>query len=124
MRNNMASSGLRENVILTQILLTMDSRGVEQDLIPYLGWLELVNVPVKEWIIDHDVHGLLYGPSDVAHLPTYYEKAVQTDVMTRHVAMVINGGRGTEVFLEPFLEDPCRFPLYSSSQSTLSHLHQ
>ena len=63
--------------------------------------LELANVPVKEWIIDPDVHGLFYCPSDVVHLPTHYGEVVHIDVMTRYD----RGNRwvkGPEVFLEPF----------------------
>ena len=84
---------------LRWVLLDMEGRGVWQDLIPHVGQLEIANVPVKGWIIDHDVYGLLYGSSDVVHLPTHCGKVVYTDVMTRDAAMVIDGGRGPEIFL-------------------------
>ena len=34
-------------------------RNVELDLIPYVGQLELPNVPVEEWITDPDIHSIL-----------------------------------------------------------------
>ena len=37
----------------------MEFRGIEQDIIPYVGQLELANVPIEGWIIDSDAHGLL-----------------------------------------------------------------
>ena len=49
----------------------MEGRGIEQDLIPYVGQLELGNVPVEGWSIDPDVHDLLYGLCDVC-LPSHY----------------------------------------------------
>ena len=73
----------------------MDGRGVEQDLIPYVGQLELASVPVKGWIIDPDVLGFLYGPCYVVCLPTHYGEVAHTDVMTTDVGMVIDGGRGS-----------------------------
>ena len=37
----------------------MEGMGFEEDLIPYVGQLELANVPVKRWFIDPDVNDLL-----------------------------------------------------------------
>ena len=101
----------------------MEGRVVKQDLIPNVGQLELANVPVKGWIIDPDVHGLLYGSSDVVHLPIHYGGVIHTDVMTRDVAMVINGGRGSKVFLSLIQKVPANSAMYSSSQSSWSHLY-
>ena len=42
----------------------MDVRGVEQDLISYVGQLVVANVPIKGWIIDSYEHGLFDGPSE------------------------------------------------------------
>ena len=66
----------------------MEGKGVEQDLILYVGQLELNNIPVKGWNIDPAVHGL------------------HTDVMTRDIAMVNDGGRGLYVFLKPLTKGP------------------
>ena len=101
----------------------MEGRGVEQDLIQYVGQLELVIVPVKGWIINLAVTGLLYGPNDGMCLPTNYGEVVCTDVMTIDLAMVINGGRGCKVLLEPFIKSTCRFLDIPSLQSSLSHLY-
>ena len=76
----------------------------------YVGELELAIISVKGLIIDPDVQGLLFGPSDILHLSNNYGKVVHTDVITRDVAMVIDGGRGHEVFLQPFPKSLCRFP--------------
>ena len=37
----------------------------------HMGKWELANIPLKEWIIYTDVHGLLDGPSDAVCLPTH-----------------------------------------------------
>ena len=75
------------------VLLKVEGRGVEQDLIPYVGQLELVNIPVEGWIIDPYVCGLLDFTSDVVYLPTHYKEAVHTDVITSDIGMVIDGRR-------------------------------
>ena len=101
----------------------MEGRGVKQDLIPYVGQLELANIPVKGWIIDPDEHGFFYGLSEVVHLPTNYGEVVCTEAMTRDIAMVIDGERGPEMFPEPFPINLAGSPMYSSSQSSWSHLY-
>ena len=50
---------------------------------PKCWQLEFANVPVKEWIINPSVHGLLDGPSDVVCLPVHYGEIVHSDVMPR-----------------------------------------
>ena len=60
----------------------MEDRHVLQDLIPDVGQLELAYVPIKRWIIDPDVHSLLYSPFNIVCLPTNYGKIVHTDAMT------------------------------------------
>ena len=44
---------------------TLEVRGVEQDLVSYMGQLELSNVLVEGWIIDTDRHSLLDGSCNV-----------------------------------------------------------
>ena len=68
--------------------------------------LDLAYVSAKGWIIDVDLHGILYSPSDIVFLPTHYGEVVYPDVIARDVTMVIDGGRGPEVLLEPFLKHP------------------
>ena len=101
-----------------RMLLEMEGRGVEQDLLSYVGILELAIVPVEGWIIYPDVHGLFYCPSDVMNLPIDYGEVVYTDVMTSNVTMVTDGERGPEVFLEPSPKVVVDFPIYSSLQSS------
>ena len=45
-------------------LFEVEVRGVEQDLIPYVGQLVLANVPIERWIIDPYEHGLLDDPGN------------------------------------------------------------
>ena len=87
-------------------LSKLESRGIEQDLIPYMGKIELANVPIEQWIIDPDEHGLLDGPCDVVQLSSHYGEAVHTGVMTCGVGMVIDGGRCPKIFPEPFPKGP------------------
>ena len=61
--------------------------------------MELPHVPVKGWIIDPDEHGLLDGFSDVVHLPAYCGEIVHTDAKQRGVTILIDGERGSEMFL-------------------------
>ena len=62
----------------------MEGRGVKHDLILNVGQLEFDNVPVKGWIIDPDVHGLIYGPSSVVCLSTHYGEIVHTKHLQTH----------------------------------------
>ena len=62
-----------------------------------MGQLELASVPVKGWIIDPDVYGLLRGPSDDVCLLTNYGEVVHTVVITRGVAIVIDEARSFSV---------------------------
>ena len=65
----------------------------EQDLIWYVGQLELAIVPIEGWIIDPDEHGLLDGSSDVVCLLICNREAVYPGVMNCGVGMVKDGGR-------------------------------
>ena len=56
----------------------MESKNVLQDIISDEGKLELAYVPIKGWIIDPDVHGLLDGHGNTVHLP-HYREMVHTD---------------------------------------------
>ena len=47
-------------------LLNLKGRGIGQDLIPYVGQLDFGNVPINGWIIDPNVHGLLFLVTFVA----------------------------------------------------------
>ena len=42
--------------------------------------------------------------------PTHYGEVIHTDVKTRDISMVLGGGRGPEVFLEPFPINLVSFP--------------
>ena len=42
----------------------MEVRSAEQDLIPYVGQLVLLNASVEGWIIDNYIHSLLDGSGE------------------------------------------------------------
>ena len=80
----------------------MEVRGVEQDLIPYVGQLELPKVPVEGWVIDPDVHGLFCGLCNAVQLSDHNGQVVHLCMMTCDMGMVIDRGRSPEMFLVPF----------------------
>ena len=55
---------LAQRALLTwrESLFEVKVRGVEQDLIPYVGQLVLANVPADRWIIYPYEHSLHDGP--------------------------------------------------------------
>ena len=77
----------------------MKVRGIEQDLISYVGQLDLASVPIEEWIIDPDVYGLPDGFMTLYASPAYSGKVFHPGVMTFGAVMVIAGGRNPEMFL-------------------------
>ena len=91
-----------------KVLLEMEGRGVLQDLIPYVGQLEHAYVPIKGCISDPYEYSLLYGPGDMVCLPTYGREVINTDGMTRGIAIVIDGGGCLEMLLEPFPKSLCQ----------------
>ena len=74
-------------------LFKMEVRGVEQDLIQYVGQLELPNVPVEGWVIGPDVYGILDDP---CHIVSHNGEIVHPSIKTCDVVMVINGRRNHE----------------------------
>ena len=89
-----------------KMVLEMEGRDAWQDLIPNVSKSEFTNVPIKGWIIDPDVYGLFGGPSDVVCLLAHYGEIVHTNVMPRGVTMIIGGGRGPEMFFQPYPKSP------------------
>ena len=88
-------------------LFKMEGWGIKQDLIPYVGKLDLANVSIEGWIIQHGVHGLLAGPCDVVCLPTHCGEGVHIYVMTCGVDME---EEFLIVSLSLSLKGPCTFP--------------
>ena len=54
----------------------IDIKGIEHDLIPYVGHLELANIPSEGFIIIPDVHGLLDSSCGILYLPTHNGEVV------------------------------------------------
>ena len=98
----------------------MEFRGIEQDLIPYVGQLKLPNVPIEELIIDPDVHSLIDGTCDAVHLPTHNGEVFLPGMMTCCVGMVIGRERVLRYSLSLSLKVLADSPIYSSSHSNLS----
>ena len=71
----------------------MEGRGVKQDLISNVEQMKFASVPVKGWIIDPEVHDLLYGLSGVLHLSTHYGEIVHIDVMQWHFCYINNSDK-------------------------------
>ena len=90
-------------------LLEVESRGIKQDFIPYVGQLELANVPIEGWIIDPDEHGPLNDPWDVLWLPTFCGEVFYPSVMICGVGMVIYGKKGPWMIHEHFPIGSWRF---------------
>ena len=82
--------------------------GVWNDLIPYVGQLVLANVPVEGWVNYPYEHGNLDSSNDSRLLPTNYGEMAQFGMMTWGVGMVIDGGRYSEMLLEPVPICSCR----------------
>ena len=69
-----------------------------------MGQLDFANVPIKRWMIDPDVHGLLEGPTGVVCLLADYGNVVHINAMPRGVTMVIGGVRDPEILFQLFSE--------------------
>ena len=50
----------------------VEGKGVLQDLIPYVGQLVFLKVPLEIWVIITDEHGLLDCPGDAIGFPAYH----------------------------------------------------
>ena len=74
---------------------------VLQDLIPNVGKLVFLQVPVEGWVIDSDKHGLLDSPGNTMCFPACNGKAVHIDSISGRLAVLVNGGEGSKVFPEP-----------------------
>ena len=79
--------------------------------------------PVKGWIIDHDPHDLFDGPIGIVHFLDHYGETVQTDVMPRGVTMVIDGEGALKCSISLSSKMLADSTIYSSLQSTWSHLY-
>ena len=78
-----------------------------QNLIPYVWQMVFANVFVKGWIIISDKQSLFYGSQEVLTFSSHYFKVVNSDIVTRDDRMVVDGGRGLEVFFIPLCKIPC-----------------
>ena len=65
-------------------------------------------MPIKGCISDPYEYSLLDGPDDMVCLPTQCREVINTDGMTRGVAIVIDGGGCLEMLLEPFPKSLCQ----------------
>ena len=63
-------------------LFELQIRGVEQDIIPYVGQCVLSNVPIERCIIQPYVHSLLEGSGEGMWLLIHNVEIVQCSTMT------------------------------------------
>ena len=73
------------------------------------SWYLCAYVSIQWWIIDHYVYSFFYQPHEVVILPPHYTEVIQCSDMTCDVTVVINQGRGLEMFSEPLSKHPCWF---------------
>ena len=66
--------------------------------------LVLAKVPIQRWVIGPDVHGLLDDPGCALCLPVDDVKTVRAYGMSCGTGMLMDGGRGPEVFFESVLK--------------------
>ena len=78
-----------------------------QNLIPYVWQMVFANVFVKGWIINSDIQSLFYGSQEVLTFSSHYFKVVNGDIVTKVGRMVMNGGRGLEMFFKPLCKVSC-----------------
>ena len=69
--------------------------------------LVLAYVSVEGWITDPYVYSFLNQPHKVVILSTHYTEVVQCSGMTCDATVVINWGRGLEMFSIPLSKSPC-----------------
>ena len=78
-----------------------------QNLIPYVWQMEFASIFVKGWIVNSDIQSLFYGSQEVLTFSSHYFKVVNGDIVTRDDRMVMNGGRGLEMFFKPLCKVSC-----------------
>ena len=78
-----------------------------QNLIPYMWQMVFANVLVQGWVTDCCIQCLFNCSQEVLILSSHYTKVVNSDTVTRDDRMVIDGGRGLEMFLKPLCKIPC-----------------
>ena len=93
--------------IAKSALLQFKFWDVMQNLIPYVWQMVLANVFVKGWIINSDIQSFFYGSQEVLTFSSHYFKVVNGDIVTRDGRMVMNGGRGLEMFFKPLCKVSC-----------------
>ena len=64
---------------------------------------------LRDGIIHPDVHGLLDDSWDVLQLLTQNGEVFHPSIMTCNFGMVIDWGRGSEIFFDPFPKGPYKF---------------
>ena len=84
----------------------VEGLGVLQEFIPDVIWLVLSQVPVEEWVIDSNEHGIHGGPSYTVYFPTHNSKTVCIDRMSCRLAVLINGGGDSMVLPKPDPKGP------------------
>ena len=81
----------------------------------------LTNIPVKCWIVDSNVHRLLYNPGQAMVLPPKDVKVVRCGVVYNLGAVCMDGRWFLEMLPVPFPWDPGCFIYVLLIASTFPH---
>ena len=92
-----------------------------KNFIPYVWDLVLSQVPIEWWVINMNIHSLLYIPGDLLWLPINYGEAFGAYWVPYRMAMMVYRGWGPEVFLGPVPKGSAWFPYYSSRELMCGH---
>ena len=71
--------------------------GYSAGLHPRCGTGVISSIPVKEWVIGADNHGILIGPGDTMCFPAYNGEAAHINGAACGLAVLVNRGGGFEV---------------------------
>ena len=82
--------------------LALKSRICLEEVVPYVQQLVLAPVSVESGVLHTDEHGLFDGPGMAVDFLVYYVELVWVHGMSYSGAVVLHGGGGFEVFLNPF----------------------
>ena len=96
----------------------------EQHYIPQVWQVVLPNVLIQSRIVHSYVHGFFDFSSHIVSLPAYDFDVFLTCCVTSVILVLINWWWSFQMFFIHFSKIPDDTPMYSHSQSILSHLDQ
>ena len=101
---------VRTHCGVVSVAITSDGKqGYLADPVSDVDELELAQVPVERWIIDHYKYGFLDGPGNAMCLSTHNVKTVHIDTASRGLTMFLYGGGDPKMFFKPIPKGPSQF---------------